>query len=88
MNNKGFAITTILYGTMIIFCLLLVSLLALLSTFRSNLKLLIEADNGAREIITIEKQIVTDFSEVSDRGLYCVDTDCKYIGYAQIINNS
>ncbi len=51
MNNKGFAITTILYGIMILFCLLLVSLLAILSSYRKSQELLIEETNGARDII-------------------------------------
>ena len=51
MNNKGFAITTILYGIMILFCLLLVSLLSILSSYRKTQELLIEENNGARAII-------------------------------------
>ena len=50
MNNKGFAITTILYGVLILFCLLLVSMLGILSTYRNNLEKLIKEDNGARAI--------------------------------------
>lgn len=79
MNNKGFAITTILYGAMILFCLLLVSLLGILSVFRSNLRLLIEADNGAREIVTLKKKTVSNYNEADTRGLYCVGTNCKYV---------
>ena len=80
MNNKGFAITTILYGTMILFCLLLISLLGILSTMRSNLHLLIDTDNGARNIVTIKKQNVSSYNDVEDKGLYCInETDCKYI---------
>ncbi len=51
MNNKGFAITTILYGILILFCLLLLSMLGILSTYRANIEKLIENHNGAREII-------------------------------------
>ena len=81
MNNKGFAITTILYGAMILFCLLLVSLLGILSSFRSNLKLLIDAHNGAREIVTIKKDSKnTNYNNVANRGLYCQGGECKYIG--------
>lgn len=52
MNNKGFAITTILYGILILFCLLLLSMLGILSTYRGNIEKLIENHNGAREIIS------------------------------------
>ncbi len=51
MNNKGFAITTILYGVLIIFCLLLLSMLGILATYRGNLEKLNEKTNGARDII-------------------------------------
>ena len=75
MNNKGFAITTILYGTLILFCLLLVSMLGILSVYRGNLEKLIDANNGARDIIKVEKQ---ETNEIKGRGLYCVDGVCKY----------
>lgn len=51
MNNKGFAVTTILYGIMVLFCLLLVSLLSILSTYRKTQDKLINENNGARSII-------------------------------------
>jgi len=61
MNNKGFAITTILYGILILFCLLLLSMLGILSTYRGNIEKLIESHNGAREIIK-EKEIESELS--------------------------
>ena len=51
MNNKGFAITTILYGTLILFLMLLLSMLGILSTYKDRLDILIESNNGARSII-------------------------------------
>lgn len=51
MNNKGFAITTILYGTLILFLLLLVSLLGILSSYNDRLEKLIDNNKGARDII-------------------------------------
>lgn len=51
LNNKGFAITTILYGTLVLFMLLFVSLPGILSQHKNNLEKLIENTNGAREII-------------------------------------
>ena len=51
MNNKGFAITTILYGILILFLLLLVSMLGILSTYKNRLEMLIEETNGARYIL-------------------------------------
>lgn len=51
MNNKGFAITTILYGMMILFLMLLLSMLGILATYKDRLEMLIENNNGARDII-------------------------------------
>lgn len=51
MNNKGFAITTILYGTLILFLMLMVSMLGILNTYKDRLEILIESNNGARDII-------------------------------------
>ena len=51
MNNKGFAITTILYGILILFLMLLVSMLGILSTYKDRLGMLIDNNNGARDII-------------------------------------
>lgn len=51
MNNKGFAITTILYGTLILFLMLLVSMLGILSTYKDRLGKLIDSNNGARDIV-------------------------------------
>lgn len=51
LNNKGFAITTILYGILILFLMLLVSMLGILNTYNDRLEMLIENNNGARCII-------------------------------------
>lgn len=51
MNNKGFAITTILYGVLILFLLLLVSMLGILSSYKDRLEMLTESNNGSRDIV-------------------------------------
>ncbi len=51
MNNKGFAITTILYGTLILFLMLLLSMLGILSSYKDKLEILIDNANGARDIV-------------------------------------
>ncbi len=51
MNNKGFAITTILYGILILFCMLLVAAMGILLTYRNNLEKLTEEHNGTRDIV-------------------------------------
>ena len=59
LNNKGFAITTILYGTLILFILLFISLLGILSQYKKNLERLIESNNGARDIVTMTPQNIS-----------------------------
>lgn len=68
MNNKGFAITTILYGIMILFCLLLVSLLGILSSYRKTQELLIEENNGARSIANGESVIYNNSGNDDETG--------------------
>ena len=53
MNNKGFAISTILYGLMILFIFLFLSLLGILSQQKNNIEKLIENTNGARYIVSV-----------------------------------
>ena len=78
MNNKGFAITTILYGLLILFCMLLISLLGILSTYKNNMEKLIENTNGASGILRINKKDITSESEIDKNGLYCINGECKY----------
>ena len=55
MNNKGFAITTILYGTLVLFLMLLLSLLGILTSYKDRLGMLIDNENAARKIIASAK---------------------------------
>ena len=65
MNNKGFAITTILYGTLILFLMLMISMLGILSTYSGRLEMLIENVNGARFNINYENILFRSSSEKS-----------------------
>ena len=58
MNNKGFAITTVLYGIFILFLMLLMSLLGMLSTYKNRLGILIENTNGTRDIINSDNSCI------------------------------
>ena len=79
LNNKWFAITTILYGTLILFMLLFVSLLGILSQYKKNLERLIEANNGARDIVTMEPQNISssDYTATEHRGFCNTDNENK-----------
>lgn len=72
MNNKGFAITTILYGVLILFLMLLVSMLGILAAYKDRLEILIEGNNGARCIIngncSVEDDNFTYLYDVANAG--------------------
>ena len=76
MNNKGFAITTILYGIMILFVFLLMSLLGILSVYRNNLDKLIESNHGARELL--QKNIINIGTDMSSVYTFSIENDNNY----------
>ena len=79
MNNKGFAITTILFGITLVFCMLMVSLLGILSNYRSNLEKLVENTKGARgTIIKTKNTEVTDPNNITEGGLYYINGAWNY----------
>lgn len=89
LNNKGFAITTILFGITLLFCLLLVSLLGVLNIYWSNMRLLVDgvdSKTGARNVVIIRKNasfssesdIVKDIATNKRGGLYCIGNTCNY----------
>lgn len=76
LNNKGFAITTILFGTMLLFMLLLAALLSILSVYRKNMELLTDGVNGIRD--KIEMKAAPYSATNKHRGLYCSGGTCRY----------
>ena len=76
MNNKGFAITTMLYGTFLVFLLLMLVMFNLLNNFKTNMDKLIEGNGGAREIVGIKcSDIVKD---ADGNGEYSYDEQYGY----------
>lgn len=79
MNNKGFAITTILYGTMILFLMLILSMLGILSSYKDKMDLLIESERGARTIINFKEigklyaKNDDTLEDLSHRATYVID---------------
>lgn len=53
MNNKGFAITTILYGIFLLFMMLLLATIGILSSYKHKVDILIDSNNGARDIVSV-----------------------------------
>ena len=73
-NNRGFAITTVIFGTMILFMLLLFSLLTLSSNYLKNLNLLTDSVNGTRNVGTMKAICVKETSIDAIRRLYFKET--------------
>jgi len=60
LNNKGFAITIVLYGTFILFLLLILSLLGILSTYKLRLEKVMDE---TKDIINQDTMVLTcDFT--------------------------
>ena len=82
MNNRGFAITSVLYGLLILFLLVMVSTLRILSSQKDMMDELIDGHDGARDIVKLEK-ISVNFDETSDyltpkKAMYVYGTCSKY----------
>lgn len=75
MNNKGFAITTILYGILILFMMLLVSMLGMLSSYKDRLSILIENTNGTRDIINGEIRCTIEYDLNGGTGEFSSKSD-------------
>ena len=89
MNNKGFAITSILYGLLVMFLLIVVGALKILSNQKNFMEELIDGANGARDIVelkTITLDSVSDDLIASERALYIYDGCKKYFDAGQKIN--
>ena len=88
MNNKGFAITTILYGTLILFLMLLLSMLSILSTYKDRLDILIESNNGARDIINGVNRVITygDVDLDGDVDAYDLTKLTRYVNGLEDLN--
>ena len=59
MNNKGFAITSIIYAILVLFLMVLLSMLAILSNQKNMSEDLIDGESGARSITNLEKIDIT-----------------------------
>ena len=82
MNNKGFAITTILYGILVLFCILLVSMLGILSSYKKTQDILVDSINGTRDILKYETKTQEELGDSYDveakvpgRINYCMTSD-------------
>lgn len=79
MNNKGFAITSILYGLLVMFLLIILGTLGILSNQKNLMEELSDGDNGARDIVRLESiELTLDMFPyaTSKRALY-IYGECK-----------
>ncbi len=65
MNNKGFAITTVLYGLLVTFLIIVIGTLSILSNQKRLMEELIDGDNGARSIVKL-KEIELSYEDLSN----------------------
>ena len=89
MNNKGFAITSIIYAILVLFLMVLLSMLAILSNQKNMSEDLIDGESGARSITNLEK---IDITKELSSGKYTIpktamyyyiasDSQCKFYAY-------
>ena len=78
LNNRGFAITTVLYGTLILFLMLLTSMLGILSTHKVRMEKLIEEEHGARDIIESGPESSDPSSGPSSSNRVCIRSVACY----------
>lgn len=89
MNNKGFAITSIIYAILVLFLMVLLSMLAILSNQKNMSEDLIDGESGARSITNLEK---IDITKELSSGKYTIhktamyyyiasDWQCKFYAY-------
>ncbi len=92
MNKKGFAITSILYGLLIMVLIIIMGTLSILSKEKAMMEELIDGTNGAREIVktsigkgeefTNESEVLNNISREDARAIlqkYVVSTAKSYL---------
>lgn len=89
MNNKGFAITSILYGLLVMFLLIVVGTLGILSNQKKMMEELIDGDSGARDIVSLKTIELTSEMfpySTSERALYVYNGCKKYFDSGETIS--
>ena len=89
MNNKGFAITSIIYAILVLFLMVLLSMLAILSNQKNMSEDLIDGESGARSITNLEKiditkELLSGKYTIPKTAMYyyiASDWQCKFYAY-------
>lgn len=76
LNNRGFAITAVLYGLLILFLLLFLGMIRILNTERKRMEKI--SDEIDKSIVNMDK-IDINSGEISEGGIYVTPYRGKYV---------
>lgn len=76
LNNRGFAITAVLYGLLILFLLLFLGMIRILNTERKRMEKI--SDEIDKSIVNMDK-IGINSGEISEGGIYVTPYRGKYV---------
>lgn len=77
LNNRGFAITAVLYGLLILFLLLFLGMIRILNTERKRMEKI--SDEIDKSIVNMEKIDINSGNEISEGGIYVTPYRGKYV---------
>lgn len=77
LNNRGFAITAVLYGLLILFLLLFLGMIRILNTERKRMEKI--SDEIDKSIVNMEKIDINSSNEISEGGIYVTPYRGKYV---------
>lgn len=77
LNNRGFAITAVLYGLLILFLLLFLGMIRILNTERKRMEKI--SDEIDKSIVNMKKIDINSSNEISEGGIYVTPYRGKYV---------
>lgn len=77
LNNRGFAITAVLYGLLILFLLLFLGMIRILNTERKRMEKI--SDEIDKSIVNMKKIDINSGNEISEGGIYVTPYRGKYV---------
>lgn len=77
LNNRGFAITAVLYGLLILFLLLFLGMIRILNTERKRMEKI--SDEIDKSIVNMDKIGINSDNMISEGGIYVTPYRGKYV---------
>lgn len=77
LNNRGFAITAVLYGLLILFLLLFLGMIRILNTERKRMEKI--SDEIDKSIVNMDKIDINSDNMISEGGIYVTPYRGKYV---------